>query len=78
MSKKLPAQAFQGIEYVRRYYRVPAKRGGRVQYTNSHGDAWLGTITGTVGAYLRVRLDGHRDALAFHPTDVTYLEEGGK
>lgn len=57
------------MDYVRRYYRVPAKRGGRVKFA---GD--LATITGSDGARLRIRCDdGAR--LIVHPTwRMEYLD----
>ena len=55
--------------YVREHYRVPAKRGGRIRYRGSPGiPATEGTIVGFRGQYLRVRLDGHKRVLSFHPT----------
>jgi hypothetical protein len=50
-------------EYVRRYYRVPAKRGMRVTV-----DGKPGTIIGFRHQYLRVRFDGDKHALNAHPT----------
>lgn len=73
MTAKLPAQAFSGIEYVRRYYGVPAKRGGRVVYTGLDGNPYPGTITSADGQYLRVRLDGDPIRYTVHPDDLAYL-----
>ena len=50
------------FDYIRRYYRVPAKRGGRVLY-----DGKPGTIVWTDGPYLRIRLDGVRGVASYHP-----------
>lgn len=56
-------------EYVRRYYRVPAKRGGRVVV-----DGKPGVITSFRGASLMVRLDGDKRPVPCHPTwRVEYL-----
>ena len=61
------------MEYIRTYYRVPAKRGGRVIYTGSAG-ARQGTITGSRGARILIRLDGEPNAMVFHPTwQIEYL-----
>lgn len=49
--------------YVRRYYKVPAKRGGRVIANGKPG-----VITGFDGQYLRVRLDGEKRSTPWHPT----------
>jgi hypothetical protein len=50
-------------EYVRGYYRVPAKRGMRIV-----ADGKPGTIVGFDGAHLRVRLDGEKHIGNWHPT----------
>ncbi|WP_063856518.1 hypothetical protein [Kitasatospora griseola] len=62
-------------DWVRATYRVPAKRGGRVAYT---GDPTKGrqhgTITSFRGPYVRIRLDGEKRAVPFHPTwELEYL-----
>ncbi len=54
---------FNGMEYIRQAYDVPAKRGMRVT-VDGHG----GKITGSDGQYLRVRFDGGRRSLKCHPT----------
>lgn len=57
-------------EYVRRYYGVPAKHGGRVVV-----DGFPATITGFRDHYLLVRLDHepHRLQLAHATWHVQYL-----
>lgn len=61
-----------GFEYIRRYYRVPAYRLGRVEVERRG----TGTITGTSGPHLLIRLDGQKRARVYHPTDgITYLVE---
>lgn len=67
------------LDYVRRYYGVPAKRGMRVTC-----DGKPGVITSGAGAHIRVRLDGERHPYPYHPTwrvtyhtptgDVTYAD----
>lgn len=68
------------MEYIRKRYGVPAKRGGRVRYTgNPDGKPVDGTITSAVtgNAHLRVRLDGNTRSYWFHPTwKLEYLPEG--
>lgn len=49
--------------YVRRYYKVPAKRGMRVV-----ADGKPGQIVGFSGQYLRIRLDGEKCIRNWHPT----------
>ena len=67
------------MDYIRRTYGVPAKRGGRVRYTDAHGYVWNGRITGARNQYLRVLVDdrvaGYRGRLLLHPTwQVEYLK----
>jgi hypothetical protein len=63
------------IEYIRETYGVPAKRGGRIEYTG--GTRPLpGTICGAKGQYLSVRLDGAKHPSRFHPTwNIRYLSQ---
>ncbi|MEV0367544.1 hypothetical protein [Nocardia fusca] len=64
------------MQYVRWYYGVPAKRGGRVRYTGE-GEPRLGTIT-SADHRLRIRLDGEKHTRIFHPTwELEYLPENG-
>lgn len=63
------------IAWVRKYYQVPAKRGGRVEYSGE-GKLEAGTITGASGGRLRIRLDGIKHSMPFHPTwKLRYLDE---
>ncbi|MGW8422830.1 hypothetical protein [Comamonas sp. HJ-2] len=63
---------------VRRMYGVPAMRGGRVEYTGC-GQPEQGVITGSDGARLRIRLDGHKHSHPFHPRwKLRYLEAAKK
>lgn len=56
------------LDYVRRYYGVPARRGMRVTC-----DGKPGTLTTGDGAHIRVRLDGEKHSGNYHPTwRVTY------
>lgn len=56
------------MTYIRRYYGVPAKRGGRVRYTGGVKGVRLGTIQSACGAYLSILLDGDKNPGLFHPT----------
>jgi hypothetical protein len=51
------------ISYIRRYYGVPAKIRGCVRYKGRPG-----TITGTSGPHLLIRLDGEKKSDVYHPT----------
>ena len=62
------------MAYIRRYYGVPAKRGGRVEVRQG---PWImrGVILGCIGPYLRVRPEGKKEPAKIHPTDgVCYLD----
>lgn len=64
------------MDYIRETYNVPAKRGGRVEYLASDGELMEGTITGSSGAYLLIRLDGGHSG-RYHPTwALKYLPDG--
>ena len=61
--------AVNGMDYIRKTYGVPAKRGGRVTFCGCPG-----TITGARYGRLRVRFDGEKDAVPLHPTyNIVYL-----
>lgn len=64
------------LEYIRQTYGVPAKRGGRVEYTGGRVPI-KGTILGAaLGGRLSVRLDGSKYSGWFHPTwHIRYLTQ---
>jgi len=63
------------IEWIRRNYGVPAKCGGRVEYTGETKPQ-LGTICGANGGHLSIRLDGIGHTMPFHPTwELRYLDD---
>jgi hypothetical protein len=55
------------LEYIRNYYGVPAKKGKIVKYKER-----FGIITGHSGPHVKVRLDGEKNALPYHPMDLEY------
>lgn len=62
------------IAWVRKTYAVPAKVGGRVEYSGT-APSQFGTICGAQGGHLRIRLDGQKHALPYHPTwQLRYLD----
>lgn len=68
------------MEWVRKYYGVPAKRGGRVRVSMDYeyeDDGRKGTITSAT-QYVFVRLDGKKRPDIFHPLDLEYLAEEAK
>lgn len=61
------------MDYIRGYYKVPAKRGGRVEYFGGNA-LKRGTITGARGHRILIRLDGDDFPTVFHPTwKIRYL-----
>lgn len=69
------------MEYIRRTYNVPAKRGARIRYTDAQGVVFNCTITSARGAHLLALVDdrvpGYRGRLQLHPTwNVEYLPAG--
>lgn len=68
----MATSAHNSLDYIRRYYGVPAELNGRIAYTY-HGRR-EGTIVGTSGASLLVLLDGDRYPAPHHPTwEIEYL-----
>ena len=62
------------MRQIRRTYGVPAKRGGRISFTNA-AKAAQGTIVGSRGHYLRVRFDESGVTHSMDPAwMVVYLE----
>ena len=59
------------MDYIRTTYGVPAKRGGRIEHTYN---GRFGTITGSRGARLRIKLDGDNHSGSYHPTwELRYI-----
>lgn len=70
------------LSAIRKQYGVPAKRGGRICFTNCDGVQFYCTIMKSRGSHLRVRVDEHvnraRGSINLHPTwNVEYLESKG-
>uniref|UniRef100_A0A1A7GCM2 Uncharacterized protein n=2 Tax=root TaxID=1 RepID=A0A1A7GCM2_9ZZZZ len=65
------------MSWIRKNYRVPAKRGGRIEYTGGKQPQY-GTIVGARNQYLLIRLDGEsHEPGSYHPTwEITYLDGG--
>lgn len=55
------------FEYIRNYYGVPAKRGGRVAWDTSKGTR-EGTITSAT-SYVHVRFDDAKHPVPLHPKE---------
>jgi len=66
------------MEYIRDTYGVPAKRGGRVEYRGG-AEIQTGTITGSDGHYLRIRMDGEKHSRDYHPAwAMRFLDDTSK
>jgi len=65
------------MAYIRKVYGVPAKRGGRVRFTDRAGKPWTGRIKSARGPHLRVAFPEFPRATALlHPTwNLEYMEE---
>lgn len=71
------------MDYIRRTYGVPARRGARLLFIGGNPDpesddkvkTLAGTIVGSRGQYLRVRMDGEARIRTLHPTwRVEYMK----
>lgn len=56
------------MEYVRKTYGVPAKRGMRVIIQKEDGTQQLGRIMRATH-HIYIKLDGEKKSKVFHPTD---------
>lgn len=58
------------MRYIRDHYGVPAKRGMEVV-----AQGRTGRIVASSGAYLRIKVEGEKNILSFHPTwEMEYPE----
>lgn len=63
------------IEYIRRCYQVPARRGCRIRFSPCSGIVKDGFVVGARGKYIRVRFTDMRRPVTLHPTwKVEYLD----
>lgn len=69
------------MEYIRKTYNVPAKRGAKIMFQD-HLKQWHdGTIVASRGQYLRVKIPTltSRDIVTLHPTfNVEYITKGNE
>lgn len=62
------------LKYIREHYKVPAKRGLKVIAQGQNG-----IIVAARGTYLRIRIQGEKNILSFHPTwKIKYPAKGKK
>lgn len=65
------------LDYIRRTYNVPAKRGGKVEYLSRDGERTVAVIVGSSGYRLRVRFGDNKHTSTMHPTwRLKYLPDG--
>lgn len=58
------------LEYIREHYKVPAKLDMTVIAQGQRG-----TIVGSKGSYLEIKMEGKKNSLLFHPTDgIKYIK----
>jgi hypothetical protein len=63
------------MEYIRRTYGVPAKRGCWIEFSDD-GEKHRGIIVGSRGPYLRVRIYSEAFIATLHPTwNIRYLTD---
>lgn len=65
--KKEVQMSYDPLEYIRKYYEVPATKGRVVVYKGK-----MGTIVGASGPHVKVLLDEAKFASPYHPTDLDY------
>ena len=59
------------MEYIRKYYQVPVKRGMKVIANGKSGE-----ITSARGAYLKIRIEGEKKPIIYHPTwEIQYITD---
>lgn len=56
-----------GFDYIREYYGVPAEPGAKVEYNGKPG-----TVTGTHGPHVKVRLEWQTHSHCYHPRDLEW------
>ena len=56
------------LEYIRRAYKVPAHRGGRIRFCPCAGIEKMGFVVAAKGHYIRVRFTDMRRTVLLHPT----------
>lgn len=57
------------FDYIRKFYRVPIRRGGVVYYEGQRG-----FVTGSRGPHVRARLEGDPIVRLFHPLELVWAD----
>lgn len=67
------------FDYINSYYGLSVKLRGRVEYTTSDGIKKQGTITGVSGPHLKIKMDGEKFSMPYHPKyNLVYLDAAMK
>lgn len=62
------------LEQINIAYKVTAKLGGKIEFTNAVGQIKQGTIVGYRGLFIKVKFAGNTTPVILHPTyGVEYL-----
>ena len=65
------------LQHIRDSRGVPVKRGMRVRYTGGVAPKY-GTVIGAKHGYVRIRIDGEKNAGSYHPTwELEYFDSEG-
>lgn len=63
------------LDWIRRNYIVPARRGARIAYEGGIGAPRYGTVVGARQQYLKILMDGDRKPGLYHPTwSIRFLD----
>jgi hypothetical protein len=65
------------MEYVRKTYGVPAKRGMAVETDYRRGKEKKGAVAAATH-YVMVRFEGRNFSVPCHPTELVYFDKDGK
>jgi hypothetical protein len=62
------------MKYIRDTYGVPAKRGGKIIFTNTIGQKLNGTIKSASNFHIKASIEGYKYDILLHPTcRIEYL-----
>lgn len=64
------------FDHIESYYGLPFRVGSRVRYDDGPNGTLEGTVVGTAGPYIKVKVDGEERCGLYHPTWNIELLEG--
>lgn len=56
------------MDFIRKKFNVPAKRGGIIEYNGQRG-----VIVGAAGYLLKIRLNGQENLMTVNPSELKYF-----